>query len=136
MLLPHHVSSTLLVSYPDEKVANGLEEQIRAILNGKGIRSKIELLSARPPMKERRANLRLAKMLTEVATDWEIPLKRESSVWPSVAGLAPASTGVVCGMGPVARDVYTPYESVDRISLMQRTLLLAGFLAKNGANSK
>lgn len=136
MLLPHQVSCTLLVSYPDERSADRIEEQIRAILTGKGVRSKIELLSARPPMKERRANARLAKFLTEVSTEWEIPLKRESSVWPSVAGLAPTSTGVICGMGPVARDVYTPDESVDRISLMQRTLLLAEFLAKVGANSK
>ena len=136
LLLPHQVTSTLLVSYPDEKVADGIEEQVRTILSGKGIRSKIELVSARPPMKERRANTRLAKSFAEVARDWEIPLKRESSVWPSVAGLAPASTGVVCGIGPVARNVYTPDESVDRISLMQRTLLLAEFLAKNGSDAK
>jgi D-alanine-D-alanine ligase len=136
MLLPNRVSCTLLVSYPNEKVANEIEEQIRTILQGKGIRSKIERLSSRPPMKERRANLRLANALTAVAAEWEIPLKRESSVWPSVAGLAPASTGVVCGLGPVARNIYTPDESVDRISLMQRTLLLAEFLAKHGADSK
>jgi len=37
---------------------------------------------------------------------------------------------VLCGLGPVARDTYTPDESVDRISLMQRTLLLAEFLAR------
>jgi D-alanine-D-alanine ligase len=136
MLLPHQVSCTLLVSYPEEKVADRIEERIRTIVAGKDIRTKLELLSARPPMKERRANTRLAKMLSDVAAEWEIPLKRESSVWPSVAGLAPASTGVVCGIGPVARNVYTPDESVDRISLMQRTLLLAEFLAKFGANSK
>jgi len=32
----------------------------------------------------------------------------------------------------VARDLYTPQESVQRISLIQRTLLLAQFLAQNG----
>lgn len=134
MLLPHRVTATILVSYPDEKSADAVEQQLHTTLSGKGVRTKLERLSSRPPMKERRANTRLAKALTDVATTWEIPLKKESSVWPSVAGLAPASTGVVCGVGPIARNVYTPDESIDRISLMQRTLLLAEFLAQNGAD--
>ena len=66
--------------------------------------------------------------LEAVAADWEIPLKRESSVWPSVAGLVPPKTPVIYGIGPVARDLGTPQEAVQRISLIQRTLLLAEFL--------
>jgi D-alanine-D-alanine ligase len=134
MLLPHQVTATLLASYPDEKTADEIDERIRSILNGKGVSSKVELLSSRPPMKERRVTTRLAKALSAVAEKWEIPLKRESSVWPSVAGLVPASTGVVCGLGPIARDIYTPYEAVDRTSLLQRTLLLAEFLAGKARN--
>lgn len=130
MLLPHQVEATLLVSYPNEKDADRLDEQIRDILNGKGVSWKLETLSTRPPMKERRATTRLAKKFQNVAEKWEIPLKRESSIWPSVAGLVPASAGVVCGLGPVARDIYTPDESVDRVSLLQRTLLLAEFLSE------
>jgi D-alanine-D-alanine ligase len=130
MLLPHQVMATLLVSYPDERAADRIEGQIREILTGKGVSCKLELLSTRPPMNERRATRRLAKAIEAVAEKWEIPLKRESSVWPSVAGLVPAPTGVLCGLAPVARDIYTPDESVDRISLMQRTLLLAEFLAR------
>jgi D-alanine-D-alanine ligase len=133
MLLPHHLTATLLVSYPDEKVADHLEKTLREILCHKGIRFRVETLSARPPMKDRRANASLAKTLGSVAERWEIPLRRESSVWPSVAGLVPASTGAVCGVGPVARNIYTPDESVDRISLLQRTLLIAEFLA-NASN--
>jgi D-alanine-D-alanine ligase len=49
---------------------------------------------------------------------------------PSVAGLVPAGTAVVCGLGPVARDLYQPHEAVSRLSMLQRTLLLAEFLAK------
>jgi D-alanine-D-alanine ligase len=132
MLLPHQVTATLLVTYPDEKVGTSLEAQLLEILgqDAKGVACKLELLSSRPPMKERRSNTRLVNALEAVAKEWEIPLRRESSVWPSVAGLVPASTGVVCGVGPVARNVYTPDESVDRISLLQRTLLLAEFLGK------
>ena len=33
--------------------------------------------------------------------------------------------------GPVARDLGTPNESVQRIGLIQRTLLLAEFLARH-----
>jgi hypothetical protein len=83
-------------------------------------------------MKERRSTLQLAKQLSRVAEEWEIPFKRESSVWPSVAGLVPAKTACLCGVGPVARDVGTPQEAVQRISLVQRTLLLAEFLTKEG----
>jgi D-alanine-D-alanine ligase len=135
LLLPHLVTGTLLVSYPDEKDADAVEQKIRDILAAKGVRCQIERLSNRPPMKERRANIRLARQMTEVAQQWEIPLHRESSVWPSVGGLAPAATGVICGVGPVARKVYMPEESVDRISMMQRTLLLAEILAKQGENA-
>jgi D-alanine-D-alanine ligase len=133
LLLPHKVTASLLASYADAKDAPILDQQIRTIFNGSEVTSKLELVSDRPPMKERRATALLARALEHVAADWEIPLKRESSVWPSVAGLAPAKTAVVCGMGPVARGVYTPEECVDRISLRQRTLLLAAFLSRHGA---
>ncbi len=128
MLLPHQVTATLLVSYPDETLGDNVEQQIRGILNGKSITTSVQLLSKRPPMKERRASTRLAKSFEELAAKWEIRFKRESSVWPSVGGLVPDTAGVVCGMGPVVRSIYTPDESVDRISLIQRTILLAEFL--------
>jgi hypothetical protein len=105
---------------------------MRALLAKKGPRWELNCISDRPPMKERRATIQLAQKLAQVAGEWEIPLRRESSVWPSVAGLVPAKTACVCGIGPVARDVGTPHEAVQRISLVQRTLLLAQFLAKDG----
>ena len=79
-------------------------------------------------MKKRKANDRLVKSLTDVAGQWEIPLEFESSLYPSVAGLVSGRASVVCGIGPVAQDIDTPQESILRISLMQRTLLLAQFL--------
>ena len=42
--------------------------------------------------------------------------------------LVPATTAVVCGLGPVCKDIYTQHESVGRSSLMKRTLLLAQYL--------
>ena len=82
-------------------------------------------------MKERRNSLQLSKPLASVAQKWEIGLSEESSVVPSVAGLVPDNIPVICGIGPVARDLYTPQEAVNRISLIQRTLLTAEFLAQD-----
>lgn len=128
MLLPHHVQASLLVSYPDDTTGNQLDEQLRALFATRGLQTSVKLESERPAMRERRASKRVLKDLTAVAEQWDIPLKSESSIWPSIAGLVPASTGVICGLGPVAKNIYTPDECVDRISLVQRTLLLAEFL--------
>lgn len=131
MLLPHEAAATIFVTYPDDSVAARLERDIRELLkDSKGVKWRLELVSDRAPMKERRSNLRLSRELKAAAEEWDIPLEREGSVWPSVAGLVPASTGVVCGVGPVSRGLYTPHESVDRTSLIQRTLMLAEFLRR------
>lgn len=131
MLLPHRVTANLMLSYPDPKVADGIEEKMKEILSIKGLKCELERISDRPPMKERRNNLSLAKSLAAVAKEWEIPFVEESSVWPSVGGLVPARIPVACGLGPVSRDLYTPQEAVNRASLIQRTLLIAQFLAKD-----
>jgi D-alanine-D-alanine ligase len=103
---------------------------MREMLLEYGFSCQLERISDRPAMKNRSANKRLVAELAEVASNWEIPFGKESSLWPSVAGLVPSTTPVVCGLGPVTRDAYTPNEAVERISLLQRTLLVAEFLAK------
>jgi D-alanine-D-alanine ligase len=131
MNLPHRAVATILVTYPTTSVADALEAKMRETLVKGGPRCELELMSDRPAMKERRGTLQLARALETVARRWEIPLKRESSVWPSVAGLVPPKIPCLCGVGPVARDLGTPHESVLRISLVQRTLLLAEYLVDN-----
>ncbi|MDT8300139.1 MAG: ATP-grasp domain-containing protein [Sedimentisphaerales bacterium] len=130
MLLPHKVEATILLSYGDKEVADDTEPSIREMLVENGFRCQLKIVSDRPAMKNCPANKRLVGELAEVAANWEIPFGKESSLWPSVAGLVPSSTPVVCGLGPVTKDVYTPNEAVERISLLQRTLLVAEFLAK------
>jgi D-alanine-D-alanine ligase len=125
-LLPHRIRATLQASFPDAERADDLEARIRAQL--KGSSASLALLSDRPAMASRRTNERLIHRLKECAAKWEIPLTTESSLWPSVAGLVPAHTPVVCGIGPVSQALYTGGESVSRISLVQRTLLLAELL--------
>jgi D-alanine-D-alanine ligase len=130
MLLPHAVDVIIMLSYGEESVADEAEGQIKEILGKEGFKWELRLLSDRPPMKKRPANHHLAESLAEVAFQWDIPFGRESSLWPSVCGLVPSYVAAVCGLGPVAKDLYTPREAVERISLLQRTLLLAEFLAK------
>ncbi|MGD8538907.1 MAG: ATP-grasp domain-containing protein [Candidatus Aminicenantes bacterium] len=130
MLLPHRVHANLLLNYLDGQFANETEQKIREILKGSRFKIILDLISDRPPMKERRGSARLAKALDSVAREWEIPWSKDSSLWPSVGGLAPAKTSVICGLGPAAKDLYTPREAVNRVSLIQRTLLLALFLAQ------
>ena len=114
----------------DTSTADAGEKSIREILAGGGFRHQLEVISDRPALKNRSQNRKLAAELSEMAAKWEIPFGQESALWPSAAGLVPASTAVICGVGPVAKDLYTPNEAVERISLLQRTLLIAEFLAK------
>ena len=139
MLLPHQVTATLVLSYNDAKLADGIEEQMRILFKQATFKWNLERISDRPPMKERRNSLQLSKPLASVAQKWEIALSEESSVVPSVAGLVPDNISVLCGIGPVSKDLYTPQEAVNRISLIQRTLLTAEFLAQDvtsGRNNK
>lgn len=128
MMHPHAFDATILMSYIGKESADEATKQIRSILSDAGIKTELEPLSDRPPMRERRASKRLTKAYLELAEALEIPMRSGSSAWPSVAGLVPASVGVLCGVGPVGRDLYTPNEAVERLSLMQRTLLLTRFL--------
>jgi D-alanine-D-alanine ligase len=129
MLLPHQVTASLLMTYLDARLADATEKRIRELLGKKGPQWELNLMSDRPPMKERRSSGRLVREIEATAKEWEIPLRRRTSVWPSAAGLVPSPVAVVCGVGPHGRDLFTPNERVQRIGLIQRTLLLAQFLA-------
>jgi D-alanine-D-alanine ligase len=131
MLLQHQVTATLVLSYNDSKLADGIEEQMKILFKQATFKWNLERVSDRPPMKERRNSQQLSKSLAGVAHKWEIAISEESSVIPSVGGLVPDNIPVICGIGPVARDLYTPQEAVNRISLIQRTLLTAEFLAQD-----
>jgi D-alanine-D-alanine ligase len=135
LLLPHRLDATLLVSYLDNKRADGVETEIRNILGRTGPRWSLELVSDRPAMKDRVANKRLARTLSNISSQWEIGLKSDSSLWPSVGGLVTGRASVVCGMGPVGRNLYTPRESVRRITLVQRALILAQFILEQEGRS-
>jgi D-alanine-D-alanine ligase len=131
MHLPHRVTSTVVVTYPDEKTVATLESDMRARIPKGGPRWELERISDRPSMPDRASTVELARSLKQIGERLEIPLKAESSAWASVAGLVPEQTACLCGLGPVARDLGTPQESVLRISLVQRALLLAQYLVQH-----
>lgn len=134
MRLPHRVRVTLHVSYPDQALADELDSAMRAILRGSTLHWDLVMVSDRPPMHERELNTALYQRMKATATEWDIPMEAESSLWPSAAGLVPADVPVLCGVGPVAQELYTGREAVSRISLVQRTLLLAQFLLDVGVS--
>ena len=132
MRLPHRVSAKLRVNYYDGKILSETVSEInkRLMVKSSSIRSTIEKLFDRPPMINRRVNQTLFTSIRDVAQEWEISFPKTSSLWPSVAGLIPKTTPVICGLGPAAENLYTPQETVQRISMIQRTLLLTQYLLK------
>ncbi|MHC5211841.1 MAG: ATP-grasp domain-containing protein [Planctomycetota bacterium] len=128
MLLPHRVDATLLLTYLDTSAADRIVENARKVLGRGGPRWELELVADRPPREDSKSSRQLLDALGAAAARWEVPLEGQTSAWPSVAGLAPEKSAVLCGLGPEARDLYTPHEAVRRITLVQRTLMLAQYL--------
>ena len=126
--LPHRAHTKILVSYPNAATAKKIETEMRSILANEGIQWDLVLVSDRPPFIERKENKALFNRFAEIGKEWDVHIEAEASLWPSVAGLVPAETPVLCGVGPEARDLYTTREAVSRMSLIQRTLLLSEFL--------
>lgn len=130
MLLPHRATADILMAYLRITHADEAEGKMRAQMPKRSLAWELNLVSDRPPLQRRRASRDLAKEILDVAAEWDIEITEDSSVWPSVAGLVPNTVPVVCGLGPVVRNLYTGQEAVNRLSLMQRTLLLAQYLSR------
>jgi D-alanine-D-alanine ligase len=135
-LLPHRIQSTVLMSYLDAIKADLIEKEIQKILKNRDYQWSFDLISDRPPLLKSNKTNKLIKSLKGIASEWEIPVEFEASLYPSAAGLVPLNIPALCGVGPIARNLDTPQEAVLRIGLMQRTLLLAQFSARLAPQSK
>ena len=124
----YRVTALVVVNYPNADTVDPFVRSMQDILGKGGPRWDLVVQADRPPLPER-GNTPLLEEFSKAATKWDISLAAESSAWPSVAGLVPEDTPCLCGVGPVARHLRTPQESVQRISLIQRTLLLGEVLA-------
>ena len=131
--LPHVIRAEVLVSHSGETARDRIDSELRKILGKDSHRWDLESVSDRPAFKRRSVSQSLLKQVESVAERWQVPCSSESSLSPSVAGLVPDRTAALCGFGPAVVDVYTANEAVQRISLMQTTLLLAGTLAEIGS---
>ena len=136
MKLPHRVSATLWMTYGSTKVAGQTEERMRILLGKEDYKWDLALLSDRPPLTDRTVSKDLVKRVGAVGEKWDITVKTDSSVWPSAAGLVPDDVAAVCGLGPIAQDVYSSREAVQRTSVLRRTLLLAEYLIRHGERPK
>ena len=127
VLMPHRVHATIGLTFLDQKHADDAEKKLRQIVRPekKQLRVNLEMLEERPPLARRGMENPLLERMRAIAGEWKLPFGADSSVLPSAAGFVPATTPVVCGMGPTGRDLYTPGEAVHRGELMQRALLLA-----------
>ena len=130
MMLPHRVQANILVSYYKSVSANKAEEDIHGILGKKGPKWRLNMVSDRPEMLARRENRAYFNTIHEIAKELEIPITHANSATPSVAGFVPKGIAVVCGLGPIVDSLHTPLEAVQRVSLFQRTILLAEILRK------
>jgi D-alanine-D-alanine ligase len=128
MLLPHRVQATLISSYAKIKSGDELEEKMKNILSEGKIKWSLECVSNRPPMKVKKKHNVQLEELQNIAKQWDIPFESESSLWPSVGGIVRQGIPVMCGVGPCVRDLYTSRECIERVSLIQRTLLLSQYL--------
>jgi len=128
MFMPHRLEASLLMSYTDDSEADAAESAMRATLGRAGPKWEMNMVADRPPMGDRQINAALIEELSAAAAKWEIPLELQFATSPSVAGLVSGDVAAVCGMGPVTTARGTPNEAVQRISLVQRTLLLAEYL--------
>ena len=132
--LPHRVTADIVETYLTPATRDTMTRKMRSILGKGGAHWDLVTASTRPPFVERAAGRRLADELARLASDLDIALDVGSSAGPSVAGLLPADKACVCAVGPVARYLRTPQEAVKRITLVQRSLLLAEFLARRLPN--
>jgi len=130
MMLPHRVQANLLISYYKSATADKVVEDIRNILGRKGPKWRLNLISDRPSMPLRKENRVLFSEILDIANEYEIPISHTTAAIPSVAGLVPEGVGVICGLGPQVDSPHTPQESIHRVSLFQRTILLSEILRR------
>ena len=127
--LPHRVTAGLLVTYRDVAQAAEVDKEIRTILGRGGCRWELATDWDRPPMPETAGGVALQAALNNAGRPHGIEFQRETSSVSSLAGLVGDATPCVCGVGPVAYERGTPGENIERITLIERTVVLAEFLA-------
>lgn len=134
ILLPHRIRITVFISFLDTRLADRAEKRLLELFSPdnadqQAIRVYIERLDERPPLIRCAKNREMLGRFEQLSAEWNLPFGLEASLIPSAAGEVPDHVPVVCGCGPASRDMFTPHECINRGELLQRTLLLALYLA-------
>ena len=126
--LPHRAVAELLIGFDTMRSAEQIETQLRAALESPRMRWSLDIAGERPPRSESPANEPLTRAVAGVAERWKIPLELGSSAWPGIDGWIPADTSCISGLAPPLRDDGAGVEAVQRLGMVQRTLLLTQLL--------
>lgn len=129
-LLPHRLEASVVLTFIDMALARKIETDVRKHFNLKahGIKTYTETVEVRPPLLKTAAQTALIKTFETIGASWSIPVKTESTILPSAAGEIPKTVPVICGLAPSSKALYTPNESISRVELIQKTMLIAQFL--------
>ncbi len=133
VLLSHRVRATVYITFLDADLADRAEDLLRELFATTqeeefNISAYVERLEERPPLNPSEGGEQIIERLRKISDNWHMPFGVEASLLPSAAGEVPQGVPVVCGFGPASRGMFTPYESIHRVELLQRVLLLSLFL--------
>ncbi len=133
MMRSHRISASIFLTYIDSQVADKIESEIKRIFRStsKNIKSYISNIEVRPPMIKNNVQNDLIMRLKNISDELELPFGVDSKSIPSAGGDVAQGIPVVCGMSPSGRNLYSVNESINRLELLQKTVLLAEYLLTN-----
>lgn len=123
------VDIAVVITFDSARTGDDLEAAVRQCVREAGDDISLVLRRDVPPLEDRESTHALIEHLEELAQAHQLPFGHRTSAIPSIAGRIAPPTALLCAMGPVAADLGTARESIQRLSLVERTLLLALFLA-------
>ncbi len=138
-LPPHRVQSTFHMAYLESDQADRIEMSLqnrckKTSAKSGSLRCLVEKLEERPPLEKTGHSAGMVKNLNTISERWQLPFEVCSGPSPSAAGVVPSGVPVLCGLAPSGKNIYTPFESISRGELLQRTLLLAMLLMEKDLN--
>lgn len=130
MMQTHKIEFKICITYLDPKSALDVENEIMRQFKSrsKSIRSYIGTLEERPPMLKSPHQSDMILKLRAISEAHQLPFGVDSRLTPSAGGDIAPNVPVLCGMSPSAENLYTNTESINRLELLQKTVLLSMYL--------
>ncbi|MBI9012216.1 MAG: ATP-grasp domain-containing protein [Clostridiales bacterium] len=130
MMLAHKITLTLCMTYVDSNLADEMEAEIKSMFKStsKSIKSTVGTLEVRPPMNKNENQQELIMKLMNVYEDLQIPFGVDTKLFPSAGGDISEDVPVICGMSPATLELYNSEESILRLELLQKILIMTNFI--------